>query len=238
MKRIFGLSLVAVVAFATITALCAWTSSCGTSLHKASVAADSIANSLKTAADLNQSLYAQGQISLVERQQVAALIGQTAHANDDLVQQLKTAESNGGQVTAATIVQAFNTFLTQLNGLQTNGVLHLKSTTAQASFQTILTAVQFQVSVIETLIGTTSSRNQTPLPTRPNSGYLLFAALALTPDEIAALIALATTALGEGAALVQKLLAMKGESDAALLADAATEDAAAETEAQTEQGAV
>ena len=66
---------------------------------------------------------------------------------------------------------------------------------------------------------------------------LIFAALMLTPQEIEELIALSISVVGEGAALVQKLMAMKGEADAALLADATAEDAAARAVAQADEGA-
>jgi hypothetical protein len=236
-RPLWRVSLVLALALVTMTGLCAWTSSCGTALHKSAVAADSIANSLKTAADLNHSLYATGQISLPERQQVATLIDQATQANDVLVQQLTAAKASGGTVNTATIVQTFNTFLTQLNGLEANGVLHLKSTTAQTQFETIISAIRTEVTVLQTIIGSSTSRNQSPPRSPQNGGFLIFAALALTPEEIAALIALATEVFGEGAALVQKLLAMQGETDAALLADATTEDAAARTQAQADEAA-
>jgi hypothetical protein len=236
-RPLWRVSLLLALAFVVMTGLCAWTSSCGTALHKSVTAADSIANSLKTAADLNHSLYATGQISIQERQQVATLIDQATQANDLLVQQLTAAEASGGAVNTAAIVQAFNSFLTQLNGLEANGVLHLKSPAAQASFETIITAIRSEVTVIQSLIGSTTSRNQGPPRCPQSTGFLAFAAMALTPDEIAALIALATSALGEGAALVQKLIAMKGESDATMLADATTEDAAARTEAKADEAA-
>jgi hypothetical protein len=229
------LSMVCVVAVAAMVVMCGWTGGCGTDLHKGTVAADSIANSLKTAADLNHSLAVSGQITVAERQQVALLIDQAAQANGVLVAQLKAAEASGGTVNTATVLAAFNTFLGQLNTLEANGVLHLKSTAAQAQFETVINAIRTEVTVLQTVIGSSTSQNRSPARSPNHGGYLAFAALALTPDEIAALIALATEVLGEGAALVQKLLAMKSESDAALLADAATEDAAAETQAKADE---
>jgi hypothetical protein len=236
-RPLWRVSLLLALAFVVMTGLCAWTSSCGTALHKSALAADSIANSLKMAADLDHSLYATGQISLPERQQVATLIDQATQANDVLVQQLTAAEANGGAVNTAVIVQAFNNFLVQLNGLEANGVLHLKSPAAQVQFETIIAAIRSEVTVIQGLIGSSTSRNQGPPRCPQSTGFLAFAALALTPEEIGALIALAGQAFCEGAALLQKLMAMKAESDAALLADATTEDAAARTEAKADETA-
>ncbi len=230
MARIGLLTLLACVA---LTALCGWTSSCGTAIHKASVSADSIAASLHTAADLNHSLQATGQISIEERQQVATLIDQATQANDVLVLQLKEAQAQGGQVTNASVMSAFSNFLTRLDALEKNGVLHLKSASAQAQFTTILAAVKTEVQILQSLIANSSGSNRSP----QRDGYLAFAALALTPEELEALIALALTTLGEGAALVQKLIAMKGESDPKLLEDALSEDAAARTQAQADESA-
>jgi hypothetical protein len=236
-RPLWRVSFVFVLAFAFMTGLCAWTSSCGTAQHKAAVAADSIANSLKTAADLNHSLAATGQITVAERQQVATLIDQASQANDVLVAQLTTAEANQGPVNTASILAAFSKFTDSLNTLEANGVLHLKSTTAQASFETIITAIRVETTILQAQIGSSTSRNQNPPRSPLNGGILSFAALALTPEEIAALITLATEAFGEGASLVQKLIGMKGKADTALLADAATEDAAARKEAQADEAA-
>jgi hypothetical protein len=225
-----------VLGFAAMTALCAWTSSCGSSLHKSAVAADSIANSLKTAADLDAQLYASGQISLLERQQMATYIDQATQANDVLIAQLTQAEASGAQPNAASLVAAFGAFSAQLQTLETNGVLHLKSAQAQAQFETILNSVKASVAIIQIEVGS-QSRNRMPLRLPFGGGIVAFAGLALTPDEIAALIGLATAAFGDGAALVSKLIGMKGQADAALLADATAEDDAARTEAKAEEAA-
>jgi hypothetical protein len=235
--RRLRIGLLALLACAAFTMLCAWTGGCGTDLHKAAVATDSIANSLKTAADLNHSLYATGQIDLAERQQVATLIDQVTQANDAVVAQLIQAEASGGTVNAATVVSAFDKFLDQLNILENNGVLHLKSAAAQAQFEVVLTAVKTEVAILKGLMGLpTASNHRLPLP-GGGGGMLAFAALALTPEEIETLVALAISALGAGASLVEKLLAMKGETDTQLLADAATQDAAARKQAQADEAA-
>lgn len=233
MRPLWRVSLLTVLALATVTALCGWTSSCGTPTHKAAVAADSIANSLKTAADLNHSLYASGQITLDERQQMATLIDQSTQANDVLVAQLSQAVANGGTVTASSVVQSFNTFLTQLNALEANGVLHLKSADAQAKFEVVIGAIKLQVQVLQAIINVTGSSNRSPV----GGSYLAFAALALTPEELETLISLALAAFGAGVPLVQKLSAMKSETDVQLLADAATQDLAARTEAKADEAA-
>ncbi len=231
---VLRIGFLTVMACVALTMLCGWAGGCGTDYHKATVAADSIAASLKTAADLNHSLAASGQISVEERQQVAALIIQASLANDALVADLKAAQTNGTPLTAASIAADFQAFLTQIDGLEKNGVLHLKSTAAQTQFESILTAIKTEVQVLQAVITLTSGRNQAPRSPQ-SGGYLIFAALALTPEEIEALIGLAISTFGEGAALVAKLTAMKGETDAALLADAAAEDAAARTEAQADE---
>ena len=237
-RPVLRIGFLTIMAFAVLTVTCGWTSSCGTAQHKAVVAADSIASSLHTAADLNHSLYSSGQITLEERQQVAVLIDQSSQANDVLVNQLQTINNNGGTVTAASVVQALNTFLTQLDALEANGVLHLKSTSAQAKFEVVIAAVKAQVQILQAVIGTNTGQKQTPGPIPSGTGLLMCAALVLTPEELETLIALALTALGEGAVLVKKLMAMKSETDAELLADALTENAAARTQAKADEGTV
>lgn len=230
---LFRVGLLTVLMCAAFTLMCGWTSSCG-NLHKAAVAADSIAASLHTAADLNHTLYATGQITLEERQQVATYIDQATQANDMFVNDLKDASANGTPLTAASITQAFNKFLTQLDVLEKNGVLHLKSADAQRQFEVILAAVKTEVQIIQAIIAANSTgQNRSP----GSGGAMLFAAVALTPEELEALIALALTAFGEGAALVTKLMNMKNETDAALLADALKEDQAAREQAQADEGA-
>lgn len=226
---------VAIIAGVAMTVMCGWTGSCGTPLHKSAVAADAIASSLKTAADLNRSLFESGQITLGERQQIAELIVQTTQANDVLVAQLTAAEANGGATDPASLIAAFGQFTTQLSQLEADGVLHLKSPTAQAGFETILNAIKGSVATLQIQIGTGGS--STPAPTPKSPGMFILSALVLTPEEIALLISLATAAFGDGAALVEKLLAMKGEADTALLADATTQDAAARAEAQEDEAA-
>ena len=233
MKRFLRFWVVTLVAIAAVITIGGWAGGCGTTLHKSAVAADSIASSLKTAADINQTLYTSSQISLEERQQVAALIYQAAEANQAFVVQLTLAEKNGGQVNQANVLSAFNTFLIQLKSLEQDGVLHLKSPQAQTAFSAVLASIQASVAILEVELGATgTSRNQAaPL------GLLSLSLLVLTPTEIGELITLATSVIGEGAALVKKLIAMKGEADAKLMADAAAENSEAMTEAKAEEGA-
>lgn len=235
--KMLKISLTLSLAFVVMSALCAWTSSCGTKLHRSAIAADSIANSLKTAADLNGQLYATGQISLAERQQIATGIVQATLANDVLIAQLTQAEANGGQVNSASLVAAFSAFTTQLDGLETNGVLHLKSAKAQAWFATILNSIKASVAILHASIASQKSQNRMPLQWPAAIGMLAFAVPILDADEIAKLIALATAAFGDGAALVAKLIAMKGKADTELLADATKQDAAARDEATEQEGA-
>jgi len=235
LNPLLRMTLLTGVAFLVMTALCAWTSSCGTATHKASVAADSIANSLKTAADLNHTLYTSGQISLEERQQVATLIDQATQANDVLVAQLSASVANGSSPNTQTILAAFQKLLTQIDALEANGVLHLKSTDAQTQFKQVTAAIRIQITVLQAVLAVTTSSNRSPA--MPGGSGMIYGAAAITAEELESLIALALTAFGEGAALVQKLIAMKGKTDVELLADAATQNLAARTQAQADEKA-
>lgn len=73
--------------------MCGFASSCGTAIHKASVATDTIANSLVTAANVNHQSFVAKVISLQEREQVAHLIEQAIEANDVLMAQFADAKA-------------------------------------------------------------------------------------------------------------------------------------------------
>ncbi len=229
MRTMLRISLTGMLACMVTIGMCGWVSSCGTALHKACVAADAIATGLHTAADLNHELEAQGQITLEERQQVATLIDQASQANDELVGTLNDIRVANAPLTAASITQAFDKFLVRLDGLEKNGVLHLKSTAAQSRFETVLGAIRVQVRILQALIGTSTSENRQPFRLPQDTGFLMFAVV-FTPEEIAELALLAAT-------LAQKLAAIKGKSDAELLADATAENGAARKQAQADEGA-
>lgn len=225
----FGILVVALAA--TSVCILGANGGCGSSLHKAAVAADSIGNSLNTAASVNHQLVASGQETVAEGAQVASYIDAAAKANDAFIAQISSAEANGSQVTSATIVTAFGALVTTVQSLQSQGVLGLKSTAAQQQFQTITAAINAQLAVLQALIQTSTAQNR-PGPLRHSAPLL---GIALTAEEIETLIDLVTTALGAGVPLVEKLLAMKGETDSALLSDAQSQDKAAETEAEADE---
>lgn len=217
-----------------VTAVCMMGASggCGSDLHKAALAADTIANSLNSAAQINHTVYAQGQESEAERIAVATVIDQATQANDAFIAQLQLAQANGSTVTADTVIAAFQTLSTQLDNLNQNGVLHLKNPQAQAAFSAIMQTLTGELSILQSILkaNTTSSRGS---PAAPLTGF----AVALTAEEIDLLIGLAITAFGEGAELVQKLIGMKGETDAELLTDASEQDAEARKQAQADEQA-
>lgn len=205
---------------------------CGSDLHKASVAADSIANSLNTASGINHQLFASGEETAAENELVAKYLDAAAKANDTFIAEISSAEQSGAQANTASIVSAFSVVSASFQTFQSQGVLGLKSTAAQQEFQAVITAINSQIVVLESLIHTTSADNRGAPPLKHSVPLL---GLALTAEEIETLIGLVTTALGAGVPLVEKLLAMKGETDASLLSDATSQDAAAEKQAEADE---
>lgn len=207
---------------------------CGGALHQASIEADAIGSSLSTAATLNHELVAAGTESAGEGSRVASLIYQASLANDAFIAQVKTAESSQGQSATAQIWDALDRLDASLRTLQTDGVLHLKSPAAQARFGDVIAAMQASLAVLKGLEGTAKPAAPAVPAPAPGGGLAAAAALALTGEEIEQLIVIASPVLGAGVSLVSKLVAMKSESDAALLADAASQDAAAEKQAESD----
>jgi len=231
LRRLAG---VAIVAVSSAVFLMGAAGGCGSDLHKASVAADTIANSLVTVENVNHQVAADGLESTAERAAIAQYVDQVTQANDAFIVQIKAAEAAqtaGQTVSTASLVSAFNLLVTQVNALNANGVLHLSSTSAQAEFTTVMAAIQSQLAILKALTTLQTSTTSRLLHGAPPAAM----AGAFTLEELDTLIALATTALGAGASLVEKLLGMKGETDTELLADATTEDAAARTEAEADE---
>jgi hypothetical protein len=226
-------SLLLALALVTMTGLCAWTSSCGTAAHKASVAAASIGASLQTAATVNHEMLTAGEETAAEGALVAGYIDQAAKSNDAFTKTLQSLPDSGSQLTSTQAITAFNTLVTQITTLQTQGVLHLKSTKAQAALSAVITTIQASITIIQAEIASTSSGvpRHGPNPFPPGAPLL---GLTLTAEEIEELIALAIAA---GSALVTKLIALRGETDPQLLTSALASDAAAETQAEADEKA-
>jgi len=221
---VFSVVMLALVAFTL------WGCPQSTPLHKASVAADSIGSALNTAAQINHEDTLE---TVADRAALATYIDGLAKLNDAFVAQLKTAEANNGTVTAAQIVSAFTALNTQAQNLQSQGLLHLKSASAISQFKTVTSTIQSLLTTIQALMPAVTSSNRAPVHKLP----FALAVLALTPEEITALLALLIPLGEQAVALVEKLTAMKGETDAQLQADALAQDAAAETVAEADMAA-
>lgn len=231
-KRGWALLRLALVVGALVACIVSMgASGCQSNLTKAATAADSIASSLHTAANVNHDVYASGLETLEERQLVASYIEQAVHANEAFVAELRTLQKSGGTVSAASVVTALDTLTTQINLLESEGVLHLKSADAQAKFAIVMASIQAQINVLKGLVST----NNSWLGTFGSGGAVM--ALTLSAEEIEQLLALALAAFGEGAALVAKLRALAGKSDEELLTEAEAENAAALKQAEADQGA-
>lgn len=199
-----------------LTALCGFTAggcNSGTPLHQAIVASDTIANSLNTAASINHDNALE---TPAEKALVASYILQAAQANTAFTAELQTLQANGGALNTKAVLADFNTLTLQLDALQTDGILHIKDPGAQALFSSVIATIRNSIQEIQ-LLTTATGRNHAPR----RSPLLPLACLVMTPELLEEIIAALITVLGDGAPLVQKLLAMKAESDAALLADAA-----------------
>ena len=131
-----------------------WTSggcSSASGLHKAAAAADVIGSSLQTAEGINHDAETQGVESIAERDAVASYILQATQANDAFVAAINSAEQSGTTVPQS-VVSAFNILVAQVNTLNSEGVLHLKSATAQKNFQIVISTLQSEVAAIQLLM--------------------------------------------------------------------------------------
>jgi hypothetical protein len=209
---------------AVMGAACMAAGSCGTDLHKASVASAGIAASLNTAATVNHNDAFE---SAAEKQQVATYIDAVAKANDNFLGVLKAAETQNAQVGVPLIETAFGKLLDTVNNLNAQGILKLKDPKAQADFSIVMSSVQASLAAIEIIYPPLTSKNTPPR----RAPWIPALAVALTPAEIDELIALVIAA---GSALLPKLLALRGETDAQLIASAQTDDAAAEATAESD----
>jgi hypothetical protein len=229
MARILRTGL-AVTAVAVVAIVGMGASGCS-DIHKASVAADSIGASLQAAETVNRQLAMSEFETVGERQAIAAEVEAAAKANDQFVATLKAVSAAGGQPTSAQVAAGLNAVAASISVLEGDGVLKLKSPDARAQFATIMGAINVQLAILKAVVTAHTSSNAAPGERSGPSGAMA-AGLALSATEIEELIALATAA---GSALVGKLTAMKGEADSQLQADALSEDAAAEKQAEADE---
>lgn len=221
MKRITLLTAGMMLAFCIALIGCPST----TAVHKASVSAASIGESLQTAATVNHQMIQAGEETTAEGALVASYIDQAAKANDAFVKVLEATPDTGKPITAQQVLTAFNTLQQQIATLNSQGVLHLKSTKAQQAFASVMLSIQGSIAGIEVAIATTNSR----IPLAPGLPILC---LVLTPEEIEELIALA---LAAGSSLATKLMQLRGQTDAQLQSSALAADAAAEQQAEADE---
>jgi hypothetical protein len=225
LKRVVGF---AILAAASIVCMAA-SGGCGSSLHKAEVSAGAIAASLHTAATTNHTNTLE---TPEERTLIATYISQAASANDNFIGVLKSAEVAGGTPNTAAIVTAFSDLSKQIEQLNSEGILHLKSTQAQADFSLIMSSIQGEIAIIQGLYPAPASASAGRRPPVPLRRYPLpVAALVLTAEEIEELVSLAIAA---GSTLVPKLLALKGQTGAEILSGASADDIAAEQIAESD----
>jgi hypothetical protein len=221
-KRLAALGCIAVVAMICM----AVSGGCGRDLHKAATASAGIAASLNTVATVNHNDPFE---SPAEKQAIASYILQVAQANDRFIGVLKVSETQGSAVNTATIETALSALVAQVNQLNAQGVLKLKSPQAQADFAIAISSIQASLAVIESIYPPVTARSALPLKHRAPLVPLF--AVTLTAEEIEELIALVIAA---GSALLPKLIALRGETDPQLLASAAADDAAAEAIAESD----
>lgn len=230
-------TVLALVAFAAMSGIAIMGASggCGSDLHKAAVASDSIASSLNTAAQINHTLIVNKELSAEQGSAVAGYIDKFAKDNQLFVSQIEQAEASGGVLNTSTILAQFQALITDAQTLNSQGGTFIKNTSSAEAFNDVLASIQAEITVLQTLFGgTTTSSRGSPHPFAP-AGALAFAAIALTPEEIEEILGIIIPVVGEGANLVLKLIGMKGESDTTLLNDATTQDQAAEKQAESDE---
>lgn len=199
---------------------------CGSNLHKAIVASGSIAATLHSAAVANHNDVFE---SDEERAQVAGYILEAAAANDNFIGVLNVAQNNGGKIDAVTAIQAFTALSVQIDRLNEQGVLHLKSAKAQADFAVLMSSIQAQIAILKAIYGGPAMNSSQNHPPHGNYGPLF--AITLSSTEIEELIAIA---LSVGSALVPKLMQLRHESDPEILAAAEEDDKAAIAQAEAD----
>lgn len=222
--RLAGAACLAVMA-----AVCMAAGSCNSSpLRKSEQAAAGIAATLNTAATVNHNDPFE---SPDERKVVADCIMQAAAANDNFLGVLKAAEAQGGTVNIPLIEAAFSKLLNTVTALNSQGILKLKSPQAQADFALTMSTIQASLAAIEAIYPPATSDN---VPRPVHHPWVPALAIALTPAEVEELIALVVAA---GSALLPKLLALRGQTDAQLIASAEADDASAEAIAESDGAA-
>jgi len=150
--------------FAASLFMGAWSCNATTSLHKAASAADAIGSSLQTAQSINESALTSGIESTAERDAINSYLVSAAQANDAFVAAIQSAEQSGATTVPAAGVTAFSTLVAQANALNSEGVLKLKSTQAQADFKIVVAAIQTQLAVIQALIPSVGPATPVPVP--------------------------------------------------------------------------
>ena len=220
-------ALIGVIGFASMLTMGAF-GGCS-DLRKADVSAGVIAASLHTAATTN---HMNTMETDEERKLVANFIVQAASANDEFIGILRTAESNGGKLDAATAAAAFDRLVTRVDQLNDLGILGLKNQLARETFASIIASIKANLALIRGLapFSATSSNHVPPVKRRPAP---IFAAITFTATEIEELIALA---LAAGSTLLPKLVGLRGKSNEEILAEAEADDAAAIAQAVADGG--
>ena len=142
------LLLATVVASSTIF-IAGWAGGCGSDLHKAATAADVIASSLQTAESINHDAAASGAESTQERDLIGGYLSDAAKANDAFIATINAAETSGSTSVPQSAIDAFSALVTQVNTLNSNGILRLKSTSAQAQYKVVITAIQTELAVLD-----------------------------------------------------------------------------------------
>lgn len=219
-----------------IVAMCVgtlWLTGCPqtTAVHKCSVAAADIGAGLNAAATVNHQMLAAGEESQEEAATVATYIDQAAKTNDAFVKSLQALPAQGTQLTDAGAIALFNTLVQQVNTLNQEGVLRLKSAKAQTAFAGVMSSIEVSEAAVEAVLIAAPSAQRRGHPLTPAPAVPLLA-LALTPAEIDELISLAIAA---GSALASKLISLRGETDPQLQNSALTADAAAEAQAEADE---
>lgn len=225
--RFKRLAMVGLIGFASALTMAA-SGGCSSDLRKADQSAGVIAASLHTAATAN---HASTLETPEERVLIANLIVQAASANDQFIGVLKDAEKNGGKVDKGATLTAFDQLTARIDQLNDLGVLHLKSPQAQVTFAGVIASIRTEIAFIRGLSAFVSTNADNHGAPRQRRQWPPLMAITLTATEIEELIALAIAA---GSTLLPKLLALRGKTNAEILADAEADDAAAIAQAEAD----
>jgi hypothetical protein len=141
----------------------------GSDLHKANRAAKQVADDLHEFEAIVEQQYSVGQLDKEEARALAQWASDSSLANDAFVAKIKGLSTLNSS-NSALVVGWFNDLVGQIDKLNDQGVLHIKSATAKAKFDLIYQSIQTGLTTLQGLLaglGAQPSHSGLPDPALP-----------------------------------------------------------------------